>query len=48
MDRDGQREESWTKAGKTDVPLVILINGSSASSSEILAGGLICYTRSQA
>ncbi len=38
--RDGERDESWTKPGKTDVPLVILINGSSASSSEILAGGL--------
>ena len=30
----------WTKAGKTDIPLVILINENSASSSEILAGGL--------
>ncbi len=38
--RDGEREESWTRNGKTDLPLVILINGSSASSSEILAGGL--------
>ena len=38
--RDGSRDESWTKDGKTDVPLYILINGSSASSSEILAGGL--------
>ncbi|MBR6707487.1 MAG: S41 family peptidase [Clostridia bacterium] len=38
--RDGSRDENWTKAGKTDIPLVILINENSASSSEILAGGL--------
>ncbi len=38
--RDGSKEESWTKAGKTDIPLVILINENSASSSEILSGGL--------
>ena len=38
--RDGTRDENWTMPGKTDVPLVILINGNSASSSEILAGGL--------
>ena len=38
--RDGTRDDNWTMPGKTDVPLVILINGNSASSSEILAGGL--------
>ncbi len=38
--RDGSREENWTEDGKTDIPLVILINGNSASSSEILSGGL--------
>ncbi|MBQ8136748.1 MAG: PDZ domain-containing protein [Clostridia bacterium] len=38
--RDGSRDENWTKDGKTDIPLYILINGNSASSSEILAGGL--------
>ncbi len=38
--RDGSRDESWTKNGKTDIPLVILINENSASSSEILSGGL--------
>lgn len=38
--RDGSRDENWTRAGKTDIPLVILINQNSASSSEILAGGM--------
>ncbi len=38
--RDGSRDENWTKDGKTDIPLVILINENSASSSEILSGGL--------
>ena len=38
--RDGSRDENWTRAGRTDIPLVILINENSASSSEILAGGL--------
>ena len=39
-DRFGNRDEYKTKAGKDDIPLVILINENSASSSEILAGGL--------
>ena len=37
---DGSREYYSTKAGKTDLPLVILMNENSASSSEILAGAL--------
>ena len=37
---DGSREYYNTKAGKTDLPLVILMNENSASSSEILAGAL--------
>ena len=37
---DGSREYYSTKAGKTELPLVILMNENSASSSEILAGAL--------
>ena len=37
---DGTREYYKTKAGKTELPLVILMNENSASSSEILAGAL--------
>ena len=38
--RAGKREERYTKPGRDDIPLVILVNGSSASSSEILSGSL--------
>ncbi|MGN1368638.1 MAG: S41 family peptidase [Aristaeellaceae bacterium] len=37
---DGSREYYYTKAGKTDMELVVLMNEHSASSSEILAGAL--------
>lgn len=40
QDRYGTRENTMMTNGKDDVPLVILINENSASSSEILAGGL--------
>ncbi len=39
-DRFGTREDYWMDDGKDDIPMVILMNGNSASSSEILAGGL--------
>ncbi len=39
-DRYGNREESRMTKGSDDIPLVMLVNGSSASSSEILSGGL--------
>ena len=39
-DRYGNREEMKTKEGSDDIPLVILVNENSASSSEILSGGL--------
>ena len=38
--RDGQREYAYSKNGKTDVQLVVLMNQYSASSSEILCGAL--------
>ncbi len=38
--KGGERYYYKTKAGKTDIPLVILINEHSASSSEILTGAL--------
>ena len=37
---DGQREYAYSKDGKTDVQLVVLMNQYSASSSEILCGAL--------
>ena len=39
-DRQGYREEYYTTDGKDDIPLVILINGDSASASELLSGSL--------
>ena len=40
QDRYGERDNIKMTAGKDDIPLVMLVNGNSASSSEILSGGL--------
>ena len=40
QDRYGDKDEFKTTAGKDDIPLVMLVNGNSASASEILSGGL--------
>ena len=40
QDRAGYREESKMKPGADDIPLVFMVNENSASSSEILSGGL--------
>ncbi|MCF0150834.1 MAG: S41 family peptidase [Firmicutes bacterium] len=39
-DHDGNREYYTTKDGKTSLPFVLLVNGNSASASEILAAGI--------
>lgn len=40
VDYDGKREDSLSTEGSISVPFVLLVNGSSASASEILAGAV--------
>lgn len=40
VDGDGRREESHLRKGKTDIPLVLLVNENSASTTEIFAGAM--------
>jgi carboxyl-terminal processing protease len=44
-DRAGNREETYVKDGKEDIPLVILVNQNSASTTEIFSGAMKDYAR---
>lgn len=45
QDRAGNQEKTYTTAGKSDIPLVILVNENSASTSEIFTAAMKDYQR---
>lgn len=40
VDKDGNKKEYMAEKGKCDLPLAVIVNGSSASASEVFAGAL--------